>query len=100
MVELGLVGVLALLVFLLVPPIVAIVAWRSSTNPELRLVCAALAAAAMPAAMTSVTFDSMSFPMFVNLYALVIGLIGACWRLAAAEETRRAAPLWPRRATS
>ena len=42
-VELGLVGVLALPVFLLVPPIVAIVAWRSSTNPELRLVCAALA---------------------------------------------------------
>jgi O-antigen ligase len=98
-VELGLVGVLALLVFLLVPPIVAIVARRSSTNPELRLVCAALAAAAMPAAITSATFDSMSFPMFVNLYALVIGLIGACWRLAAAEETRRAAPLWPRKAT-
>ena len=38
------------------------------------------------AALCSLTFDSFSFPMFVNVYALVIGLIGACWRLAAAEQ--------------
>ena len=50
--------------------------------------CAALAGAGCPAAMGSFTFDSLSFPMFVNVYALVIGLIGACWRLAAAEHER------------
>jgi hypothetical protein len=87
-VELGLVGVLALLVFLFVPAIVALTARRWSTDPQLRLLAAALASAGLAATVVSVTFDSMSFPMFVNVYALVIGLAGACWRLAAAERGR------------
>jgi len=85
-VELGLVGVLALVAFLLFPAIIALAARRSSTSPELRLLCAALAGAGLAAAGCSLTFDSMSFPMYVNVYALVIGLVGACWRLAAAER--------------
>ncbi len=87
-VELGLVGVLALIVFLLVPALVALVARRRSTNPELRILCAALAGAGFVAPVCSLTFDSLSFPMFANVYALVIGLAGACWRLAAAERER------------
>jgi hypothetical protein len=82
------VGVLALIVFLLVPAIVALGARRRSTDPELRLLCAALAAAGLVAPVCSLTFDSLSFPMFVNVYALVIGLTGACSRLAAAERER------------
>jgi hypothetical protein len=85
-VEIGIVGLLALLVFLLVPALVAIAARRASTTPELRLLCGALAAAGFAATVCSITFDSMSFPMFVNVYALVIGLIGACSRLALAER--------------
>jgi O-antigen ligase len=85
-VELGLVGVVALSVFLVVPAIAALIARRRSASPELRLLCAALAGAGFAAPLCSVTFDSLSFPMFVNVYALVIGLIGACWRLAVAEE--------------
>jgi uncharacterized membrane protein YsdA (DUF1294 family) len=85
-VELGLVGVLALAAFLLFPAIVALAARRSSRTPELRLLCAALAGAGLAALVSSLTFDSLSFPMFVNVYALVIGLVGACWRLAAAER--------------
>ncbi len=90
-VELGLVGIIALLVFLVVPAFVALTARRRSTNPELRLLCAALAGAGLAATVSSVTFDSLAFPMFVNVYALVIGAIGACWRLAAVERenTRR-----------
>jgi hypothetical protein len=117
-VELGLVGVLALLVFLVVPAIVALAARRRSTTPELRLLCAALAGAGLAGALCSFTFDSLSFPMFVNVYALVIGLAGACWRLATAERahaigitpTDALAPMriefprprrfWPRRAES
>jgi hypothetical protein len=54
--------------------------------------------------------------MFVNVYALVIGLIGACWRLAVAERERakgtrpvatlawtrylQPVPSWPGRADS
>jgi hypothetical protein len=84
-VELGLVGVVALTVFLLVPAIAALMARRRSRSPELRLLCAALAGTGLAATLCSLTFDSMSFPMFLNVYALVIGLIGACWRFAAAE---------------
>jgi hypothetical protein len=85
-VELGLVGTLALLVFLIVPAFVALGARRRSTNPDLRLLCAALAAAAFVAPVCSLTFDSLFFPMFANVYALVIGLTGACVRFAAAEQ--------------
>ena len=82
-VELGMVGVIALAVFFLVPSIAALVARRRSSDPELRLLCGALAGAALAAAACSLTFDSLSYPMFIGLYALVIGLIGAPWRLAA-----------------
>jgi hypothetical protein len=85
-VELGLVGVLALIVFLLVPAFVALAARRRCTNPQLRLLCAALAGAGFVAPVCSLTFDSLFFPMFANVYALVIGLTGACARLAAAER--------------
>jgi hypothetical protein len=84
-VELGAVGVLALLVFLVGPAIVAITARRYSTTRDLRLLCGALAGSAFAATVCSFTFDSMSFPMFVNVHAIVIGLVGACWRLAAVE---------------
>jgi hypothetical protein len=117
-VELGAVGVVAFLVFLVGPAIVAIAARRYSTTPDLRLLCGALASSAFAATVGSLTFDSMSFPMFVNIHAIVIGLVGASWRLAAAEPqparalgplaalaTRRfhlpqSAGLWPRRAES
>jgi hypothetical protein len=85
-VELGSVGVVALFVFLFVPALIALAARRFSTTPELRLLCAALAGAGFAATLCSITFDSMSFPMFLNVYALVIGLIGACSRLALAER--------------
>jgi hypothetical protein len=85
-IELGIVGVIALAVFLLVPFISALVARRHSADPELRLACAALAGAALGGTVCSITFDSLSFPMFTGVYALVIGLIGACWRLAYAEH--------------
>jgi hypothetical protein len=87
-VELGLVGLIALLVFLLVPAITALVARKRSADPQLRVLCAALAGAGFAAAACSATFDSLAFPMFLNVYALVIGLAGACWRLASTKHGR------------
>ena len=63
---------------------------RSATGARIRT--SASCARRWPApdcagAVCSLTFDSLSFPMFVNVYALLIGLIGACWRLAAAGAT-------------
>jgi O-antigen ligase len=89
-VELGLVGVVALAAFFLVPTIAALVARRRSSDPELRLLCAALAGAALAAAASSFTFDSLAYPMFTGLYALVIGLIGAVWQLATTEAQETA----------
>ena len=74
------------------PVIVALVARRRSGDPELRLLCAALAGAALAAALCSFTFDSLSFPMFANVHALVIGLVGAGWRLAARGRAPASAP--------
>jgi hypothetical protein len=85
-VELGLVGLVALVACLALPVIFALVARRHSRDPELRMLCAALAGAALAATVCSFTFDSLSFPMFANVWALVMGLIGACWRLAAASR--------------
>jgi O-antigen ligase len=81
-VELGLVGVVALLALFLVPMVSALMARRRTNDPELRLLCAALAGVCLSAAVCSATFDSFSFPMFPSIFALVIGLIGACTQLA------------------
>ena len=72
--------------FFLVSAIAALVARRRSSDPELQVLCAAPAGAALAAAACSLTFDSLSYPMFVGVHALVIGLIGAGWRLAVASE--------------
>jgi hypothetical protein len=82
-VELGLVGLVVLVLFFVVPLISALVARRRTDDPELRLLCAALASALLAAAVCSFFFDSLSFPMFSGVYALVMGLVGACWRLTA-----------------
>ena len=84
-VELGLVGLVVLALFFLVPLIAALAARRHSDDPELRLLCSALASAVLAATVCSFFFDSFSFPMFSGVYALVLGLIGACWRLSASR---------------
>jgi O-antigen ligase len=78
-IELGLLGVAALAFFLLWPPLAALVARGRTADRELRDLCAALAGAGLAAALCSGTFDSLSFPMFANVQALVVGLTGAAW---------------------
>jgi hypothetical protein len=100
-VEYGAIGVVVLLVFFIVPGTAALNARKRSTDPEFRVLCAALAGAAFAGTFCSLTFDSMSFPMFVGVYTLVIGLIGTCWRMAAADGApTRLGPVWPERAPS
>ena len=89
-IELGLVGVAALLLYLLRPFWAALTARRRTTDPRLRDLCAALAGSALAALVCSATFDSFSFPMFLYVQALVAGLIGAVWLLV--NETNGAAP--------
>jgi O-antigen ligase len=84
-IQLGLAGTAALICYLLWPAFAALAARRRTLNPELRDLCAALAGAELAAALCSGTFDSLSFPMFVNVQALIAGLIGAAWLLAGRE---------------
>lgn len=80
-VELGLVGIAALAFFLFWPAIAALVARGRAADPGLRDLCAALAGSELAAAICSATFDSLSFPIFIYVQALVVGLIGAAWLL-------------------
>lgn len=94
-IELGLIGVVALACSFLFPMLIALSARRKSHDPALRLLCAALAGAALAGGVCSAFFDSFSFPLFYNVYAIVLGLIGACCRLATRESTGRALPRAP-----
>jgi O-antigen ligase len=80
-VSLGLIGVVALFFALVWPPTAALVARTRTPDWEVRDLGAALAGAGFAAAVCSATFDSLSFPMFVNVQALVAGLCGAFWLL-------------------
>jgi hypothetical protein len=85
-VELGLVGIVALAFFLIWPAVAALVARSRAVDPQLRDLCAALFGAEIAATVCSATFDSLSFPMFVNVQALVVGLIGAVWLLSSRQR--------------
>jgi O-antigen ligase len=78
-IEMGLLGVLALVVYLLVPAVAAFEMRARATEPELRALCAALGGACLAAAVGSYTFDSFSFPQFASVHAVILGLCGACW---------------------
>jgi hypothetical protein len=90
-IELGLIGVGALICFFLFPILIALKARKKSHDPSLRLLCAALAGAALAGGICSAFFDSFSFPLFYNVYAITLGMIGACWRLAERESTEEQA---------
>jgi hypothetical protein len=80
-IQLGIIGVIALAFVLLWPPIAALAARTRTTDRRLRDLGAALAGAGFAAAICSATFDSLSFPMFVNVQALCAGLTGTVWLL-------------------
>ena len=85
-IELGLLGVAALIFYLAWPVVVALATRRQATNPELRDLCAALAGAELAAVFCAATFDGFSFPMFYNLQALIAGLIAAVWTIARRKQ--------------
>ena len=92
-IELGLVGLAAFVAFLVLPFVAALAAMRRTTDTELRLLCGALAGSCVAATVGSLTFDSLSFPMYFGLHALVIGLVGTGCRLAAPNGFSAAAPV-------
>jgi O-antigen ligase len=85
-IELGILGVLAMGFFLIWPAVAALVARTRTPDRQLRDLCAALAGAEFAAVICSATFDSFSFPMFVNVQALVAGLCGTVWLISSRKN--------------
>jgi O-antigen ligase len=94
-IELGLVGLAALIFYLLWPALAALVARGRTTDRAIRDLCSALGGAELAAALCSGTFDSLSFPMFVSIQALVAGLIGAVWLLVNGSPSAGPTPAGP-----
>jgi O-antigen ligase len=78
-VELGVIGVLALVLYMVVPVIAMVDTLNRTRDPRFRALCGALAGSALAAAVSSYTFDSFSFAQFASVHALVVGLCGTCW---------------------
>lgn len=78
-IELGLPGLLALVLFFLVPVLAAAGARRRTTDEPLRSLTAALAGGCLAAAVGAYAFDAFSFAQFASVHAVVVGLAAACW---------------------
>ncbi|KUM39346.1 polymerase [Arthrobacter sp. EPSL27] len=85
-VTLGIVGLLAVVLYLLLPGLAAVQAARVARSESLKCLAGAIAAAGMVAGVCSLGFDSLSFPVFALVYPLVVGLGGAVWILVKRES--------------
>lgn len=78
-IELGLPGLLALVLFFLVPALAAAQARRRAADERLRSLTAALGGGCLAAAVGAYAFDAFSFAQFAAIHAVVVGLAGSCW---------------------
>ncbi|GAA4760150.1 hypothetical protein GCM10025784_03890 [Citricoccus nitrophenolicus] len=83
----GVLGVGALLIYLLVPAMASLLAAKHAQDAELRLLCGSVAAAMFVAFIASATFDSMSFMTFALLVPFFVGLSGTAWLLVTKHLT-------------
>ncbi|MDR7082012.1 O-antigen ligase [Arthrobacter ginsengisoli] len=84
-VTLGIVGLLAVILYLLLPGLAAVQAARVARTESLKCLAGAIAAAGLVAGVCSLGFDSLSFPVFALVYPLFVGLGGAVWILVKRE---------------
>jgi O-antigen ligase len=90
--EMGLIGVLSLVVLFAVGIGVARGARRRSADPASRDLGQSLAASIAVAMVTTLTYDSLTFPMATGITFLLIGCAGALWRMEGGAAVRRLAP--------
>jgi O-antigen ligase len=86
--ETGLVGVFALIVFLLSGWVLARRARRAAADEETRHLAQCFAASMAVAIFGFGTFDAFSFPMITNVMFLILGCCGALWRLQTEPQRR------------
>ena len=85
-INMGLLGLAALILYLLLPGVAALLAARNANDASLRCFSGAVAAAGFVAVVGSATFDSMAFPVFTVISAFVVGLSGSAWMTVRAEQ--------------
>ena len=90
LIETGIIGLLALVALFVTGWITARSVRRHTSDPELRHLAQCLAASVLAAAVAFATFDALSYGMSANLTFLLLGCIGALWRLVRVE--RKAEP--------
>jgi len=93
LVEMGIVGVGALLLLVGVALWCAARAYQTASDERLRGTSAALAAASATGAVSLALFDGFSFPMMPGVWFLLLGLCGCCYRLLRVEHGLQASYL-------
>jgi O-antigen ligase len=86
-IEIGAVGLLALLGLFITGWLSARNARRLSTDPETRHLAQCMAAAVAVPPVAFATFDALSFAMAAGLTFLMLGCVGALWRLVRTEQS-------------
>ncbi|MCR2823915.1 O-antigen ligase family protein [Microbacterium sp. zg.Y909] len=85
-VSLGLIGLACIVIYLWFPALTAVDAARRASSGPLKSLAAACGAGLAAAAVCSVTFDSLSFPVFALCYPLLVGLAGGVWQMTRSEN--------------
>ena len=85
-VEMGVPGFLALLLYMVVPGIAAWLAAFNAKEERLKTLAAAVAAACLVTAPASAAFDSLGFPVLALVYPICVGLSGTVWLLVVGER--------------
>lgn len=103
-VSMGIVGLIAMVFYLLLPGLSALLAARALRNRQLKSLAGAVAAGCLVACICSLTFDSLSFPVFALLYPVLIGFGGTVWcaakRQQPAHEDRHVGQQWGTKGTT
>lgn len=92
LVSMGAVGLVATVVYLVLPGVTGLYAARTAQSASLRCLAGALAAGTLAGAVCSLTFDSLSFPVFALTFPALVGLSGATWLLVRNEEEQWTRP--------
>ncbi|WP_457967903.1 O-antigen ligase family protein [Arthrobacter sp. D1-29] len=82
----GIVGLVAIIIYLVLPGVSSIMAALATRDPQLKSFTGAVGAGALVASVCSLTFDSMSFPVFALIYPVLVGLGGAVWVMVKREK--------------
>ncbi|MGH9119361.1 MAG: O-antigen ligase family protein [Acidimicrobiales bacterium] len=91
-IEIGLVGLFAVVVYLVATSFFGRGARHRTSDPRLRDVGQALAATGMVAVVTSFMFDGFSFLMYAGLIPLTLGLAAGLWALVRESAPINSAP--------